>query len=1429
MDLPFHPLINRWFHETLGSPTDIQSMAWKDISAGDHCLLTAPTGSGKTLAAFLWSIHSLIQENLEREGVPILYISPLKALNNDIQRNLTKPLKELRELFKAEEVPFPAISTALRSGDTPQYERQKIYRNPPDIFITTPESLHIMLTSVKGRNFLQGIQTVILDEIHALLESRRGVLLTTALERLAESNGEFQRIGLSATVHPLERAAHFMGGYQKEGTHGAVQRQVKLIRAPGTKQYELTILSPPEDEEQERWGRIAQICLDIIDRNRSTLFFTDSRRVTEKAARLINDLAGETLAWAHHGSLSRELRFQVEQRMKEGKLKAIIATSSLELGIDIGSLDQVVLLQSPSNQNSMLQRIGRAGHSVGETSRAVMIPLYPGELLQSAALIRALHQGLQEEIRPVQNPLDVLAQLILSITHDSCWKEEELYRLFLRTWSYHNLPRKHFDLTLEMLEGRYSGSTLKELQPRIIRNPLDGTVKAREKGAWLIYTSGGVIPDRGYYDLRTHDGKVKIGELDEEFVWERNPGESFTLGNQVWKILRITDQYVEVQPATGVINIVPFWKAEDMNRSPLISFKIGEILDQAEAANLSDRLLDQWKEEFYFNDDSAAEMMAYLKRQKEKTGAPLPGYRHILFEYCRDNGGGEITEQLIVHTLRGGAVNQPLALALVQGWKRKTGVELPYFVNNDGFTLLTAGPIDPEELLAQVTPENLKELLIQGLMGTPFFGSRFRECAGRALLLPKANIKKRVPLWMTRLRSKKLLDSVSAYEDFPIILEAWRTSLEDHFDLPEVIRLLDQLRSGEVSWSLCRHNLPSPFAESLVWRQVNLHLYGDDTPNPTGSPTLSDKLLSDLIQSSQLRPRISEDLVQALEQRLQRLLPGYGADSPEELSLWLNQRRIMALTEWDAFLQRSTEDSGMSREDLLNPIEDQLHREDRWICLKKNMSQLYQLQGKEAAENREELLYEVLRFYGPRKPEEIAELYGLESSLNPLTAPLLEEGRLILDHLTENTEFPQICTAENLEFLLRMARRERQELNNPRDLKDLALFLACQQQLIHRGSNYQDMQPLLDSLIGLPLPVDSLESSLFPSRFQWYNPQWFDQLLRESGLSLRGEGEKKVSLLFPEEISLWCAPPDSEWQGPQLPDGSFDFFQLKELWQQNSRDTASYLWKGFWEGKWSNREFQVIRRGIENRFQLPDIAAEVPGMHRDRRQMGRWKASRPMEGYWYALPQAEAADEELEEMERDKERVRQLLSRYGILFRELLQKEKDLMSWRKLFPALRMMELSGELISGQFFTGLTGLQFSTIENIQQWRRLEDWQQNIWFINARDPASLCGTGVRPECQELPRKIASNWLCYRGSQLMLTLEKNGSRCQLFFDPSEEFSAAPLWESLLCREVEPLKKISINEINGLHPQDSLYLDFFQNEGFKLSGKGLILRRQY
>lgn len=553
----FHPLIARWFLDRIGQPTEVQERSWWRIASGEHVLITAPTGSGKTLAAFLWPLSQFATGRLATGHTSVLYVSPLRALNSDIRRNLLVPLGELSEAFENAGQAFPSIRVRTRSGDTPQTDRARMQRHPPEILITTPESLNLMLSSAGGRSMLRGISTVILDEVHAAVGNKRGAHLMTAVERLVPLSGEFQRIALSATVRPMETVAEFIGGFRMEGAaHDAryTPRPVALVRSASSKRYDIRVWFPEGSEGQDTresiWEPLTDEFKRVIGGNRTTLLFANSRRLCEKLALKINSGEEEPVAYVHHGSLSREIRYEVERRLREGALQAIVATNSLELGIDIGSLDEVLLVQSPPSISSAIQRIGRAGHQVGEVCRGTIFPTHSQDLLEAAVLAAGITYQDLEEVRPVRAPLDVLAQVIVSMVGVQTWDIEELYAALRASYPYHDLGREPFDLVLNMLNGRYADSRVRELRPRVSLDRLDSSVVARKGALLTLYTSGGTIPDRGYFHLRHRESAALIGELDEEFVWEASSGQTFTLGAQSWRIDRITHNDVFVSRET---------------------------------------------------------------------------------------------------------------------------------------------------------------------------------------------------------------------------------------------------------------------------------------------------------------------------------------------------------------------------------------------------------------------------------------------------------------------------------------------------------------------------------------------------------------------------------------------------------------------------------------------------------------------------------------------------------------------------------------------------------------------------------------------------------------------------------------------------------------------------------------------------------------
>ena len=924
---PFHSLVSRWFRDRLGRPTDVQEEAWPRIAAGEHVLISAPTGTGKTLAAFLWALNQLITGVWPPGETRVLYISPLRALNYDIQRNLLQPLAELRELFESKRETFPEIRVLTRSGDTPQDERRRMLRHPPEILITTPESLNLLLSSRGGRSILTGVSTVILDEIHAVVGNKRGVHLITAVERLTAISGEFQRIALSATIRPLETVAEFVGGFRMQGAQenpSYVPRPVAIVVSAAKKKYDLHLHFPGGGEPGNFWAPIAEELKKIILRNRSTLIFVNSRRLCETLTLRINEGEKEPIAYAHHGSLSLEIRGEVERRLKAGELRAIVATHSLELGIDIGALDEVVLVQSPFSISSAIQRVGRAGHQVGEVSRGTLFPTHPADLLEAAVLVPEIAAQDIEEARPVLTPLDVLAQVIVSMVGVETWKIDALYSAVKASYPYRHLSRRHFDLVLNMLAGRYAHSRIRELSPRISIDGLDGTVAARKGALQALYSSGGVIPDRGYFHLRHAENRARIGELDEEFVWEADVGDIFALGTQHWQVRQITHNEVLVLPARPREAAAPFWKAEENGRDYHFSERIASFLEDADGRLEDPDFPNALQKVNRMEPSAAQELVDFLSKQKAETGCGLPHRHRLVVEEVSSAPGGAPGNMVVIHTLWGGRVNRPWAMALDAAWEAKFGHRLEFYIGNDSIVLLVPHKIRAEELLFLVGRAEVEPLLRKRLEGSGFFGARFRECAGRALLLAKSKWGERMPLWLSRLQSQKLLDAVRRFEDFPILLEAWRTCLREEFDLESLESLLTELESGALSWTEAHTSHPSPFARSDWWGQVNQYMYMGDELKGDESSRIRGDLIRELVLQPGLRPTISRDQVLRFEKKRQRLIPGYSPQDGRDLLDWVQERVMIPFPEWEELLEAMARDHGTSPESLLNELKEKL-------------------------------------------------------------------------------------------------------------------------------------------------------------------------------------------------------------------------------------------------------------------------------------------------------------------------------------------------------------------------------------------------------------------------------------------------------------------------------------------------------------------------
>ncbi len=1461
----FHPLVARWFRETLGEPTGIQTLAWKEIAAGSHILATAPTGSGKTLAAFFWALNQLATGAWQGGAPRVLYISPHKALNNDIGKNLTVPLAGLKDYFERNGAALPAIRVMTRSGDTPPEKRRLLYRHPPEILITTPESLNIMLTGGSGRALFRGITTVILDEIHAVAGTKRGTHLMTAVERLTLIGGEFQRVALSATVRPLETVADFIGGYRLASATAEPRyekRPVTILRAEDTKSYALSVEYPErpgDDGEDDTWWQVlARRMKETIRNNRSTLFFANSRRVAEKMARYLNEDEGEIVAYSHHGSIAREIRLEVEERMKRGELKAIVATSSLELGIDIGDLDEVILVQTPFSISSCLQRLGRAGHGVGERSTGRIFPTHGMDLLTAAVMARCVDEREIEPVRPVECPLDILAQVIVSMTAAETWNIDDLYDFMKTCHPYQNLSRNQYGLVLEMLAGRYADSRLKELSQRVSIDRLDNTVAARAGAAYLIYTSGGTIPDRGYYDMRVQGAGSKIGELDEEFVWERKIGDTFTLGTQAWRIQNITHNDVEVVPLQGAAGMLPFWKAEERDRDFHYSEKILSFLKEAdEGLDEPEGFIGRLRAGYSMDGNAAASLTDFLLRQKAASGGTLPHRGRVVIEHYHDGSGKSDSAETVLHTFWGGRVNRPFAMALAAAWEERYHTPLEIFVSDANILLILPGDVSIREALSLVTAENLEELLRKRMESSGFFGARFRINAARALLLPRATFNKRYPLWLNRLRSRKLLETIMAYPDFPILLETWRECLQDDFDLENLKILLDEAATGRIEFTEATNSAPSPFCGSLIWRQTNRYMYQDDTPEGRGPSNLSQAILDEVLHSSRLRPRIPARLAADLESRLQRLRAGYAPASPAELLDWLKERLLIPLEEWDRLIASCRRDSPDFPETLPPSVSEKFSTiilpgsAVTHMAALENIPLIRNLFGMadvsrgisstagatngESGMDRADFLAQWLSYYGPLRRERITDSLGLRGGdLEDLLERLAEERRVIVDAIIEKSDSEEICHADNLERLLRMARQDRRPSFKALPAEYLQLFLASHQGAAQPGETMEELQMRLEKLFGYPAPAHLWEESILPARMRDYRTEWLDSLLHTTPLKWIGAGKKSATFVLEEEAPVFIETHHREIEKALtlFPDrrGRYSLFDIAGHAGLSTADAATKLWELIWKSAVLNESMDTLRKGILNNYEaaLPDD--ESPQAMRRLHSLSRWMATRPVQGSWRILdlPQVEA--DGIDRQEADRDRARALFDRYGVLFRELLDNEAPAMRWKNMFPVLRLMELSGEIMSGYFFEGIPGAQFISPDAFRFLRDGLD-EDLMYWLNARDPASLCGIGIEGLKGTMPRRAVFNHIVCIGKRIVLELQKSGKDLRIHIPPDHPRlqEALGIYKTILTRGFNPANPLYVEKINGLPAIDSEYSGVLKEFGFRTNYKALALWKTY
>jgi ATP-dependent helicase Lhr and Lhr-like helicase len=1187
----FSPATAEWFRSSFAAPTSAQVGAWTATSSGRHALVVAPTGSGKTLAAFLSAIDRLVSEPPPQDRMRrcrVLYVSPLKALAVDVERNLRSPLIGIGHAARRLGLPdIPDITVAVRSGDTPPAERRAFAKTPSDILITTPESLFLLLTSA-ARESLRGIDTVIVDEIHAVAGTKRGAHLALSLERLdALLERPAQRVGLSATVRPIEEVGRFLAG----------GREVEIVSPPSQKQWDLQVVVPVQDMsalgevvtddlsgaasgEQPRtsiWPHVEERVVDLVEAHRSTIVFTNSRRLAERLTTRLNEIWLErhpeqdgvsVLARAHHGSMSKEHRAQIEDDLKAGRLPAVVATSSLELGIDMGAVDLVVQVESPPSVASGLQRVGRAGHQVGAVSRGVLFPKFRGDLVQTAVVVERMQEGAIESLHVPANPLDVLAQQLVAMAAMDDWTVTDVEALVRRAAPFSTLTRPVLEATLDMLAGRYPSEEFAELRARIVWDRLTDTASGRRGAQRLAVTSGGTIPDRGLYGvfLAGGDGPGRrVGELDEEMVYESRVGDVFTLGTSTWRIEDITHDQVLVSPASGIPAKLPFWKGDSLGRPYELGAAVGTYVrevTQATDARARERVaasgLDAW---------AVDNLLRYLREQREATGS-VPDDRTIVLERFRDEIGDW---RVVVHSPYGRSVHAPWALCVSARMRERFGVDVQAMAADDGI-VFRLPDLELEALSGDerddgdgsrgshvgqggaagiaalieavlVDPDDITDLVTEELGGSPLFAARFRECAARALLLPKRRPDRRQPLWQQRQRSAALLDVASAYPTFPIILETVREVVQDVFDVPGLVDLLRRVQRREVSVVDVESRQPSPFAQSLLFGYVAQFLYEGDSPlaeKRAAALALDPGLLADLLGQSEglsLRDLLDPEAIATTERELQRLTPGRACRDAEDV---VDLLRSLGPLPAGAVVERTGEDARAQVQGWLGRLVEErqviavrVAGEDRYAAIE-DASRLRDALGASlpvgvaeayltpVSDPIGDLLRRYARTHGPFLTGSAAEWFGLgvavvTDTLGRLAAAgRMTSGEFLPPEIlaahagghvgSGHREATEWCDPEVLRSIRRRSLAALRREVEPVGPRTYARFLPGWHAVPGGLRGRSGVLRAVEQLSGAVLPASALESVVLPARVAEYSPALLDDLMSTGEVLWQGHG-----------------------------------------------------------------------------------------------------------------------------------------------------------------------------------------------------------------------------------------------------------------------------------------------------------------------------------
>ena len=1503
----FSPLTREWFAGTFIEPTPAQAQAWNAIANGDNTLVIAPTGSGKTLAAFLWAIDQLAQDTESVRGTQVLYVSPLKALAVDVERNLRTPLTGISRIAERTGQPPPAISVGVRSGDTTPRRRRELLTKPPDILITTPESLFLMLTSA-ARDTLASVQTVIVDEVHAVAGTKRGAHLALSLERLdALLNRPAQRVGLSATVRPPEEVARFLSG----------AAPTTIVAPPAAKTFDLTVQVPVPDMAAPTagsiWPDVEERIVDLIEAHNSSIVFTNSRRLAERLTARINEIhaartgielggsnpgvaggapahlmaSGQTygaepiLARAHHGSVSKEARAEVEDELKTGRLKAVVATSSLELGIDMGSVDLVIQVETPPSVASGLQRVGRAGHQVGEISQGVLFPKHRTDLIGCAVSVQRMLAGQIETMKVPANPLDVLAQHTVAACALEPVNADQWFDVVRRSAPFATLPRSAYEATLDLLSGKYPSTEFAELRPRIVYDRDSGTLTARPGAQRLAVTSGGAIPDRGLFTVylassADSEKPSRVGELDEEMVYESRPGDVISLGATSWRITEITHDRVLVVPAPGEPARLPFWRGDGVGRPAELGAAIGAFT--GELARLDRDKFDERCHTVEFDDFATDNLWQLIDEQRAATSA-VPSDSTLVVERFRDELGDW---RVILHSPYGLRVHGPLALAVGKRLYERYGIDEKPTASDDGIIvrLPDTDETAPGADIFVFDPDEIEPLVTAEVSGSALFASRFRECAARALLLPRRHPGKRSPLWHQRQRAAQLLDVARNYPDFPIVLEAVRECLQDVYDVPTLVALMARVAQRRVRLLEVETSTPSPFAASLLFGYVGAFMYEGDSPlaeRRAAALALDPTLLAELLGRVELRELLDADVVANTGRQLQHLSTERSARDAEGVADLL--RLLGPLTADEVAARCAAADIGGWLEGLLTARRavNVSFAGRSWWAAAEDIGRLRDGVGvavpvgvpmaflEPVVDPLGELLSRYARTRGPFTTSDAAARFGLGLRVAAdVLGRLAADGKLMrgefIDAPADSSGSDQWCDTEVLRILRRRSLAALRAQIEPVSTAALGRFLPAWQQLGDAAvSGVDGLAAVIDQLAGVPMPASAVEPLIFGQRVRDYHPGMLDELLAAgevlwSGLGSLSSADGWVAFHPAESAPLSLVPPaDLDLTDVHralmdaLSGGGAYFFRQLTVDGVSAQSLKEALWQLIWSGQVGGDTFAPVRALLAGTRGSATRRGSAPS-HRHRRPprlsrysigsgVGAHRDSDPtVAGRWSALPTAEGDATVRAHFQAD-----QLLARHGVLTKGAVAAEGVAGGFASLYKVLIALEEAGRCQRGYFVESLGGAQFATASTVDRLRThadsIDDKQGSLSAVAlaATDPANPFGAalpwpprGTDGDTAHRPGRKAGALVVLVDGELTWFVERGGRSLLSFTaDPQTLNAAAAALAELVTRQRVPALLVErVDGVPALENRDSVTAVALTQAGFARTPRGLRLR---